>query len=167
MRRWKGKGQGSLAVARVCIAKFLISFFISYWQLIIRAAFSPEWEPFDEPSVPAGDDASGSTVAAGKYVTSDVDDSVEDGEIGVMSPDCQDPLLAQTYLGLPFLPWVLYGLCHCLTLLIISLSHLCEITSFTGSAESLRTVFSDACAKMTKEEAQWDFFPLVCATYPF
>ena len=39
-------------------------------------------------------------------------------------------------------------------LLIISISHLCEITSFSGSTESVRTVFSDACAKMTKEEAQ-------------
>ena len=26
---------------------------------------------------------------------------VEDGEIEVMSPECQDPVLAQTYLGLP------------------------------------------------------------------
>jgi hypothetical protein len=41
-----------------------------------------------------------------------------------------------------------------LMLLIISLRRLCEVTSFTGSTESLRTVFSDACAKMTKEEAQ-------------
>ena len=41
-----------------------------------------------------------------------------------------------------------------LALLTISLSHLCKISSFTGSTESLRTMFSDACAKMTKEDAQ-------------
>ena len=36
--------------------------------------------------------------------TSDIEDDLEDGEIGVMSSECQDPLLAQTYLGLPVLP---------------------------------------------------------------
>ena len=41
-----------------------------------------------------------------------------------------------------------------LQLLIMSLSRLGEITSFTGSTDSVRTIFSDACAKMTKEEAQ-------------
>lgn len=67
---------------------------------------------FDVPSVAAHDDGpsvapanDGSSAVAGKSeVNSDVDDGVEDGEIGVMSPECQDPLLAKTYLGLPILP---------------------------------------------------------------
>lgn len=37
-------------------------------------------------------------------VTSDVEDGGEDGVTDVMSPECQDPLLAQTYLSLPLLP---------------------------------------------------------------
>ena len=42
---------------------------------------------------------------AGKAdVNSDIEDGGEDGEAGIMSPECQDPLLAQTYLGLPILP---------------------------------------------------------------
>ena len=42
------------------------------------------------------------SVAAGKVeITSDVEDG---GEDDIMSPDCQDPSLAQTYLGLPVLP---------------------------------------------------------------
>lgn len=48
--------------------------------------------------------------------------------------------------------------CAYLIILTIHVSRLCEITSFTGSTDSLRTVFSDACAKMTKEEAQWVVF---------
>lgn len=36
-------------------------------------------------------------------VTSNVEDGGEDGETDVMSPECQDPLLAQTYLSLPIL----------------------------------------------------------------
>ena len=35
---------------------------------------------------------------------------------------------------------------------VISNSRLCEITSFTGSTDSVRTVFSEAVAKMSKEE---------------
>lgn len=65
---------------------------------------SPEWGAFqvDSPSAIAGDD--GSSVAAGKDdVISNVDD-VEEGKVAVMSPECQDPLLSQTYLGLPLLP---------------------------------------------------------------
>ena len=34
----------------------------------------------------------------------DVYSDIENGEIGVMTPDCQDPLLAKTYLNLPVLP---------------------------------------------------------------
>jgi hypothetical protein len=49
--------------------------------------------------------------------------------------------------------------------LSFSLSRLCEVTSFSGSTESLRTMFSDACEKMTKEEAQCVNFFLVYTTY--
>lgn len=45
------------------------------------------------------------SVTAGKVeVTSDVEDSGEAGDTDIMSPDCQDPSLARTYLGLPVLP---------------------------------------------------------------
>ena len=37
-------------------------------------------------------------------VTSDVEDGGEDDVTDVMSPECQDPLLALTYLSLPLLP---------------------------------------------------------------
>ena len=37
--------------------------------------------------------------------TSDVENGGEDFfETDIMSPECQDPLLAKTYLGLPILP---------------------------------------------------------------
>ena len=55
-----------------------------------------------------------------------------------------------------------------LSLLIdsLSLSVICaRVTSFSGSTESLRTIFSDACKKMTKEEARCVNFFLVYTTY--
>jgi hypothetical protein len=36
--------------------------------------------------------------------TSDVENVGEDCETDIMSPECQDPLLAKTYSGLPILP---------------------------------------------------------------
>lgn len=43
--------------------------------------------------------------ATGKEeTTSDVENGGEDCETDIMSPECQDPLLAKTYLGLPILP---------------------------------------------------------------
>ena len=52
-----------------------------------------------------------------------------------------------------------------LLIISFSLSRLCEINSFSGSVESLRTMFSDACLKMTKEEARCVKFSLVYTTY--
>lgn len=101
----KGKGKDASQLPEYAKHCFLSLF--SHWQLFIRAALSPESDDSDRgheanldgPSVaPANDEATS--------------DGVEDGEIGVMSPECQDPLLAQTYLGLPVLPWV-YGLSYC------------------------------------------------------
>lgn len=47
----------------------------------------------------------GPIVATGKEeATSDVENGGEDCEMDIMSRECQDPLLAKTYLGLPILP---------------------------------------------------------------
>ena len=127
------KGKGKDVSQLLKYAKFCFFFsHMLIMLLFIRAALSAESEEsdcaheetVDGQSVGAGgeemaanNDAlsdsesvacnDGPSVAAGNLdltVTSDVDVSLEDGEIGVMSPECQDPLLAQTYLGLPSLP---------------------------------------------------------------
>ena len=80
-----------------------------------RAALSAESEDSDCAQEANSDGPS--VTAAQADITSDVEDSVkdgkdgvedgkdgiEDGEVGVKSPECQDPLLAQTYLSLSVL----------------------------------------------------------------
>ena len=37
-------------------------------------------------------------------ITSDVENGGEEGGLNIMSAECQDPILAKSYLGLPVLP---------------------------------------------------------------
>jgi hypothetical protein len=81
----------------------------------------------------------------------------------VMLVPCPDPVLAGIYENLPLLPYVciFYLFRNVLKLFCLCISRVCEIRSFSGSCNSMRTNFADKFGGMAPERIEW-VDPCIC-----
>lgn len=70
----------------------------------------------------------------------------------VMLTPCPDPALAEYYEGLPTLPYVFgFDFVSQNIYLLFIIRRVCEVKSFSGSSDSLRTTFEEKCGRLAPD----------------